>query len=99
MARSRIFETYNALQQSGDLNPQGRINLRDFIENYAVSLPAIIHAFPRGNLDIKALEAHIWDRIKQYYRFQNLDLPIETSQEAEFINESIKLIEDWFYKG
>lgn len=102
MQKPEIFQAYDNLpkgnSETGDR--KDRLNLRDFIRNYAVSLPAIISAFPKDNLDINALEAHVWDRLKTFYKYENFgEVDIEAKEEVEFINKAIRLIEEWFYKG
>lgn len=102
MKRPEIFRAYGNLSENetkaGD-EPE-KLDLRSFIRNYATSLASIVRAFPKDNLDINALEAHVWDRIKYFYRYESFgEVGIETKEEQQFINTAIRLIEDWFYKG
>jgi len=101
MKRPEIIQAYDRLSSTEPKAgiEQGESGLRRYVENYAVSLPAIVRGFPKGNLDIKALEAHYWDRLKYFYRYEDLHLPVDTKKEAKFINLAIRLIEEWFYKG
>ncbi len=102
MKRPEIFKAYGNLTESGE-QPEGgleKLDLRSFIRNYAASLASVVRAFPKDNLDINALEAHVWDRIKYFYRYESFgEVEIETKEEQQFINTSIRLIEEWFYKG
>ncbi len=111
MPRPKIFESFDLLnsEEAGqeaeqktphiERNPND-LSLRKYIEAYAVSLPAIVRSFPRGNLDMRALEAHYWDRLKKYYPYDDFKaVRIESKEEIEFINTAIKMIEGWFYKG
>jgi hypothetical protein len=105
MDKPPILKNYKELKRSKDSGAlkQGknfRLTLRDFIENYATSLSNVIKVFPKSNLDINALEAHIWDRLKYFFQYDSFkDVSIETPEEVKFINEAIKLIEEWFYEG
>lgn len=101
MPRPKILESFDRLEHH-DPNDQAPndLSLRKYIETYAVSLPAIIRGFPRGNLDIRALEAHYWDRLKEYYKYDDFKaVKIESKEAVEFINTAIKMIEAWFYNG
>lgn len=102
MPRGEIFQAYQELPKR-DPTPDpehSKLDLRGFIENYVTSLADLIRAFPKGRLDINALEAHYWDRLKAFYPYASfVDVEIKTTEEAKFINEAIKLIEDWFYAG
>ncbi|MFA5954252.1 MAG: hypothetical protein WC817_01805 [Patescibacteria group bacterium] len=102
MRKSEIFQAYAELPHNKDKQEDepGRLDLRTFIENYAASLPSIIRAFPKDNLDINALEAHLWDRLKAFYQYASFgEVAVETKEEQHFINEAIRGIEDWFYDG
>ncbi len=102
MKRPEIFKAYQNLLEN-DTKSKGepeKLDLRSFIRNYATSLANVVKAFPKDNLDINALEAHIWDRIKYFFRYESFgEVDIETKEDQRFINTAIRLIEDWFYKG
>lgn len=75
-------------------------DLRKFLETYVTSLPNLIKAFPRNNLDINALEAHTWDRLRYFYTYDSFkDVEIKKKEEIRFINKAISLMEEWFYGG
>lgn len=102
MRRPEIFNAYEKLpqhaEQSGD--KPSKLELHTFIENYAASLSSLIRAFPKDNVDMNALEAHLWDRLKYFYKYDKFgQVSIEAKEEQKFINEAIKLIEAWFYQG
>jgi hypothetical protein len=104
MASREIFRAFDKLPAAEipDEPEEGGLNLRGFIEHYVASpaLANIIRAFPRSNLDIKALEAHVWDRLRDFYRYDYFsDVNIESPEEIKFVNKGIELIEDWFYDG
>jgi hypothetical protein len=99
MRKSEIISTYRDLKNPEDRD-SNNLSLKEFVENYMVSLPTIVRAFPQGNLDIRALEGHYWDRLRKFYPYDDFrNVEIEDEKDIKFINEAIKTIEDWFYAG
>jgi hypothetical protein len=75
-------------------------DLRKFVETYITSISNIIRAFPTSNLDINALEAHYWDRLRYFYNYDKFkEVKVEKKEEIRFINLAIRTIEDWFHDG
>ncbi len=75
-------------------------DLREFIHTYITSLANVIKVFPNDNLDINALEAHYWDRLRYFNKYDSFkEVRIKNKEEIEFINKAISAIEDWFYGG
>ena len=99
MKRPEIFKAYGDLEGIDSIpNVSNKLSLRDFIRNYAVSLSSIVRAFPKANLDINALEAHVWDRLKYFYRYESFgEVNIESKEDVNFINQAIKLIKAYIF--
>jgi hypothetical protein len=82
-----------------DLPPQ-EVSLGRFIDAYAEALPFIAGSFPKGNLDLQALSAHLWDRLRYYFPYDNFStVDIEDNKDIRFINEALRLISKWFYNA
>ncbi len=104
---ARILKSFHRIpkdpSETKKVDPEGPeviFDLRKFVETFVTSLPNIIKAFPGSNLDMDALEAHLWDRIRYFFKFEKFDdVKIDKKEEIIFINKAIAAIEDWFYSG
>lgn len=94
----KLFGSYERLQNQHRFSSD--LTLPKFVETYAVNLPAMVRGFPRGNLDMEALGAHYWDRLKEFYKYEEFEeVSLDSAEDARFLNQAIKMAEDWFYQG
>lgn len=106
MKEADILKTYREVskeaaqvaEEEKDADKEAAFDLHTFIETYIHSPAALIRAFPTSNVDMNALEAHLWDRLRYYYPYDSFKhVEVKTKKEIEFINEVISSIEEWFY--